>query len=359
MDLTSIVYQFQFTGEIDQIVPFGSGHIHDTYLVKNQFADQPDYILQKINHHVFKNVEGMMSNMERITQQLQTKSGASQLSNIYLIKTLQGRSYISSENGFWRMMNFIPGSKTYDTAPNTAIAYEGAKKFGEFISDLSDLDPNTLVETIPDFHNVRKRFDQFLAALKEDPVNRAVHAQPEITYVKLQIEKVLVIQNLKEKGLIPLRITHNDTKINNVLFNSNDKGLCVVDLDTVMPGVIHFDFGDGIRACANTGKEDDENLKNVSLDLAMFEAFSSGFLESTAHLLTDEEKNTLVHSVVLFPFLMGLRFLTDYISADVYYKTEYEDHNLIRAKAQLKLAMDAKEKLNEMDQVIKKILNSL
>jgi len=364
MDISHILKHFSYKGKIEKSIRLGKGHIHDTYRLKNQFPGRPDYVLQKINHHVFRNVDGLMQNMHKVTRHIyqngmQYQGDGSAGKYILLIHTNDHKLFYGDDRkGYWRMMNYISDHDVYDTTPTLEIAFEGAKKFGEYIASLSALPPNALVETIPDFHNVKTRFKAFAEALKKDPKNRAKFARQEIAYLQSQFERMSFIQNLKEKREIPIRITHNDTKINNILFDKNNKGTCVVDLDTTMPGVVHFDFGDGIRTCANTGAEDDEDLKNVTLDLKMFEAFSAGFIEALQPLLIENERKTLVHAAPLFPYLMGLRFLTDYINGDIYYKTEYADHNLVRARAQLKLALDAQIKQAEMKQILKRILST-
>jgi hypothetical protein len=275
--------------------------------------------------------------------------------SLRLIPAISGKTYfLDDQNQYWRIINYIDDHRVYDSAPNHEIAYEGARMFGQFINDLSDLDPAKIVDTIPRFHDISFRMDNFEKAVKENPLGRVNLLKAEIDYVRSSYDIMSTILRLGKKGLITPRIVHNDTKINNILFDQKNKGLCVVDLDTIMPGYVHYDFGDGVRTCANTGKEDDEDLANIEYDLEMFEAFSGGFIESIHSILNEHEINSLVYAALLFPFIMGLRFLTDYISGDVYYKVSHPEHNLIRARAQFKLTQDGESKLDELQQIISK-----
>ncbi len=362
MTVKLIVEQFAIIGSVGSISPFGGGHINDTYHVQNSIAEKPFYLLQKINSFVFKDVGALMGNMSLVTSHIRKKLIHNNTTDVdrrslMVINTKNGKPFFTDPSGqHWRMFNFIDNSKVYDKVTDPNIAFEGARMFGAFLTSLSDLQPNLLKETIPNFHNLKKRLQQLEHQIKENRVGRVKYVQDVIGYVRSSYDIMCTIQELGEKGLIPLRITHNDTKINNVLFDENNKGLCVVDLDTIMPGYVHYDFGDGVRTTANTGEEDDENLKNISYDLKMFEAFSAGYIESAHQLLNKAELSSLVYASLLFPFIMGVRFLTDYIAGDVYYKTNYDDHNLIRAKAQFKLAQDGELKLEEMKKIIQGLL---
>lgn len=360
MDLTAIVNNFQIGGVVEAIEPFGGGHINDTFLIKTSDSKNRSYILQRVNGYVFKNIDGLMNNISLVTEHIREKLIQDNCEDLdrhalALIKTKDDKLSLGDGNvGCWRIFNYVEDHVVYDGAPNTEIAFEGARMFGQFLNQLSDLDPNKIVETIPDFHNIRVRLSNLETAIKEDPLKRVCCLDKEIDFVRSRYEIMSVIQNLGEKELIPSRIVHNDTKINNVLFDHDKKGLCVVDLDTIMPGYVHYDFGDGVRTCANTGTEDDTDLKNISYDLDMFEAFSSGYIESVRSILNETEISSLAHAALLFPFIMGVRFLTDYIAGDVYYKVNHESHNYFRARAQLKLAQDGETKLEEMQQIVKK-----
>jgi len=357
-DLNHVVGHFQTDFSIADIEPFGGGHINDTFLLKTPEGDGPKFILQRINTYVFRNAVGLMNNISLVTEHIRDKLRKDRFDDLdrrslRLINTTSGKTYyLDDQDRYWRIFNFIDDHRVYDTAPNHEIAYEGARMFGQFINMLSDLNPDKIVDTIPRFHDISFRMDNFERAVKEDPMNRVGLLNTEIAYVRSSYEIMSTILRLGEKGLITPRIVHNDTKINNVLFDQDNKGLCVVDLDTIMPGYVHYDFGDGVRTCANTGKEDDEDLANIEYDLGMFEAFSGGFIESIHSILNDHEINSLVYASLLFPFIMGLRFLTDYISGDVYYKVSHPEHNIVRARAQFKLAKDGEHKLKELQSII-------
>ncbi|PCJ94491.1 MAG: hypothetical protein COA50_12075 [Flavobacteriaceae bacterium] len=356
-----IVDQFALTESYGDVSPFGGGHINDTYLVENGSTGKHSYLLQKINQHAFKNVETLMGNITLVTSHIRKKMIANNSTDIdskslKVIPTKNRTTFFTdSDNQHWRMYNFINDSKVFDKVTDTNIAFEGARMFGSFLTTLSDLQPSLLQETIPDFHNIKRRLQQLQHQIKEDKADRVKYAKDAIRYVNSSYEIMSTIQKLGEKGHIPYRITHNDTKLNNVLFDKNNQGLCVVDLDTVMPGFVHYDFGDGIRTSANTGEEDDADLKNIGYDLEMFKAFSRGYISATHELLNEVELNSLAYASLLFPFIMGVRFLTDYLAGDAYYKTKYDDHNLIRAKAQFKLAQDGELKLEEMKRVIQRL----
>lgn len=358
MDLKHIVGHF-FPGDPEvEVQPFGGGHINDTYRVGGLKAGE--MLLQKINHFVFKDVDGLMKNIDLVTRHIHQKmmeAGENDIDQrtLRLIANTNGGLYFKDrEGGYWRMMNFIPNHKVYDRAPNADIAYEGARMFGNFITLLSDLDPKNVSESIPDFHNIDFRLTNLETAIRQDVVGRVAEARQEIQYVQSAAEVMRTILRLGKKGVLPKRVVHNDTKINNVLFDSHDAGLCVVDLDTVMPGYTHYDFGDVIRTAACLGEEDESDLSKMVYDLRLFEALTEGFLLSTRDMLIKEEADTLGYAALLFPYIMGVRFLTDYLSGDVYYKTQYPGHNLVRAKAQLHLAADGEKKLKEMQSIIQK-----
>ncbi len=359
MSVEKIIDNFQIKWPITSMEPYGGGHINDTYYVQCQNEGGPDYLLQKVNSYVFKDIEGLMNNIEIVTTHLIKKLEENGIQDIErrslkLVTTKNEKLYVKDDDGeFWRVFNFIEDHKVYDGAPNTEIAFEGARMFGKFLNELSELDPTSVVDTIPNFHNITFRLENLEKAIDENPAGRVKQVKEEIKYVRSRRETMSVIQHLGEKGLIRSRIVHNDTKINNVLFDQQNKGLCVIDLDTIMPGYVHYDFGDGVRTCANTGSEDDADLNNISYDLEMYKAFSTGYIESVHSVLNDTERSTLAQAALLFPFIMGVRFLTDYIAGDVYYKINYEDHNLVRARAQLKLTADGEAKFNELENIVK------
>jgi len=361
-EIQAIVEQFSLEGAVTSTQPFGGGHINDTYLITSNGTEKGHkYILQKINTYVFRNPIGLMNNMDLVTRHIRQKlhdEGIEELDrrSLRLMSTVNGGVFFENDQSeYWRIFNFIDDHIVFDGHPSLEIAYEGARMFGNFIWLLADLDPVKIVDTIPDFHNLRSRMSQLENAVKQDPKGRLKFVKSQLRYVRNAYELMSTIQVLGEKGLLAPRIVHNDTKINNVLFDQDQKGLCVVDLDTVMPGYVHYDFGDGIRTCANNGSEDDPDLKKVSYNLDIISAFAEGFVDAARNILNEHERASLAHAALLFPFIMGVRFLTDYVAGDVYYKIQHEDHNLIRARAQLKLAQDGEAKLQEMQSIIDKL----
>ncbi|MCG8476343.1 MAG: aminoglycoside phosphotransferase family protein [Cytophagales bacterium] len=364
-DLNAIASAFALQGRIISIEPFGSGHINDTYAVRTAEAGTPDYVLQRINHQIFPDVEGMMDNIQRVTRHIRQKLTDKKIKDadsrvITVIPTKDGKSFFRDEEGnFWRMLVLIANSKSFDQVQNTKQAFEGGKAFGEFQQQLADLPGGPLTEILPNFHNVLWRFDNFEKALKENPAGRAEETAEEIEFLKERIGEMRKIQDLLDDGAIPVRVTHNDTKFNNVLLDSKDQAMCVVDLDTVMSGCVHFDFGDSIRTTANTGAEDDPNLENISMSLELFEAYAKGFLSQTVSTLTDTEIRHLAFSAKLLTYIMGLRFLTDYIDGDNYYKISHPKHNLQRARAQFQLLKSMEQQFAQMEEIITDTVNSL
>ena len=358
MDASEVIHRFNIKDPIISIEPFGGGHINDTFLITTGGKGKK-YVLQNVNRYVFRDIEGLMNNISLVTEHIRHKLLEANIPDIEnktlrLTKTRDELLYVDDGDKAWRVFNFIEDHVVYDIAPNRDIAYEGARMFGLFLNHLSDLDPSKIVETIPKFHNIKYRLANLEAAIKEDPLKRVCCLDKEIDYVRSRYEIMSVIQNLGEKGLITPRIVHNDTKINNVLFDKQNRGLCVVDLDTIMPGFLHYDYGDGIRTAANTGEEDDEDLSKIEYDLEIIEAFTEGFIDAVHSILNETERKSLAHATLLFPFIMGVRFLTDYIEGDIYYKVNHTYHNYFRARAQLKLAQDGEAKLLEIQRMINK-----
>ncbi|MFO7934674.1 MAG: aminoglycoside phosphotransferase family protein [Bacteroidales bacterium] len=364
MTVEEIAAQFDTRGTIAKIVPHGSGHINDSYRMVNKSGDHPDYLLQKINHYVFRDVELLMKNISLVTGHIyaiQRERGIPDLRrrSLTIIPTREGASYLKvadPEESYWRVFNFIGGHEVFEKAPDTEIAREGARMFGDFTNMLSGLEASELGDTIPRFHDLKWRISNLKKSIEENVAGRLKFVEEEVRYLESRIPLMSTVQELGEQGAIPLRVTHNDTKISNVLFDKNQKGLCVIDLDTVMPGYVHFDFGDGIRTFTNTGEEDDRNLDGIHMDLDMYRAFAAGFLESTREILTPAELDSLVYAGVLFPYEQTVRFLTDYLSGDTYYKTGYPEHNLVRTRAQLKLTRDGESKLEKCRAIIREMI---
>ncbi|MGQ8335237.1 phosphotransferase enzyme family protein [Sunxiuqinia sp. A32] len=359
-ELRNIISQFDCPGEISKIIPIGSGHIHDTYQLKNSNLQFDDYLLQKINTSIFKDVEMLMNNIHLVTQHLKRKyemaGEESQDKVLTIVPTKGGDYYYKREGGScWRMFVFITRTKTLDIVESEEQAYEGGKAFGQFQLLLSDLKASLLQEVLPNFHNIRFRYHQFYEAIEQDSVGRVVDVADEITFAKTREERMNIILNMGEKGLISKRITHNDTKFNNVLLDANNKAKCVIDLDTVMPGYLAYDFGDAIRTTVNTAAEDEPDLDKIQVDMKLFESFSRGFISELGKDMSKAEVVSLAHGCLLLPFIMGLRFLTDYINGDHYYKIHFPQHNLQRARAQFCLVERMESNFELINEIIQKI----
>lgn len=355
--INAIIDHFELQGEIGDLEIYGSGHIHETYRLKNKQADQPDYILQKINHSIFTDVAALMHNIETVINHLQLKgkSAASQ-DTLSLARTKGGKSYYQHADGsYWRVYLFLKGTKGYDLIENDKQAREGGRAYGQFIADLSDLDPTKIHEILPDFHNIQHRLNQLDDAIARDPENRLKDLAQEVDFVKERADRMKTIKQMGDTGKLSLRITHNDTKFNNVLLNKKDEAQCVIDLDTIMPGYIAFDFGDAVRTIINTAEEDEKDLEKIQLNMGLFKAFADGFIEKTQAILNEDEVNSLSQSCLLLPYIMGVRFLTDYIDGDHYYKIHSPHHNLQRAKAQFELVRKLEGKFDEIQQTIQTI----
>ncbi|WP_074434796.1 phosphotransferase [Beduini massiliensis] len=346
--IKKIAEQFDISGEIVQILLNQSGNINDTYQVK---TTKDHYLLQRINHHIFKNVEGLMNNMALVTQHL---LGMGRVT-LELVRTKENQLYLVNEGNYYRIFKFILNSFTYDYSENIEDFYRTAKCFGTFFKDLRDFDASTLIETIPDFHNTPVRYQQFEKCLKSGDPERITEAKEEIEAL---IERKKISQrlyDLYDAGEILQRVCHNDTKLSNILMDKTTREpICVIDFDTIMPGFIGYDFGDALRSGANHTYEDNPNLDEVYFDLELFEAFSKGFLESLKDTLTAGEINALVDGVKVIVYEQTLRFLSDYLDGDRYYKTSFPKHNLIRAKNQLALLVDIEKKESLMREIIER-----
>jgi hypothetical protein len=357
LPVEKIAARFGTRGEVTGCVPFGSGHIHDTYRVT--MDDGGQFLLQRINHDVFRDVPGLMRNFERITRHIREKLTGREHDPdrecLTLVPAEDNRPFLEIDGRFWRMMMFIRDSHSFDRTEDPALVEEAGKAYGGFIRSLSDLEGERLNETIPLFHDMQYRLRNFFRAVQNDPAGRVQDVQSEIRWVDRRAEGMQAVQRMRRDGGIPERITHNDTKINNVLFDPAGRALCVVDLDTVMPGCVHFDFGDAIRTCANTGAEDEPNPDNVSLSLALFEAFARGFLGQTRDFLTRPEIETLAFSSRMMTFIIGLRFITDHLEGDRYFNIHRPGHNIVRARAQFRLVERMEEHQHEMDDIIARL----
>ncbi len=359
-NLQPVTKHFAFEGTILSVLPYGSGHINDTYKVETAEAYAHNYILQRINHKIFRNVEGLMDNIDRVTTHIrkkleQTPGADPNRQGLTLVRTHQNKSYYQDPDGnYWRMYLFIEDNRSYDIVDTSEKAFEGGRMFGKFQSMIADLPGGPLFETIPNFHNIDRRVETLRETLKRDPAGRAAQVKEEVAFVMERIDEMGTILHLGQQGLIPSRITHNDTKFNNVLLDKNDQGLCVIDLDTVMPGYVHYDFGDSIRTSTNTGAEDDQDLSRVEMDIRLFEGYTRGFLQETRSTLTPTELEYLPLSGKLLPYMIGVRFLTDYVDGDNYFKIKHEHHNLQRARAQFKLLQSMERQFEEMREIVRR-----
>jgi len=343
-DAGSVAANFNLAGRLIWIESFGSGHINDTYcLTCGQDDRQIHYILQRINHQVFKNPPAMMENIRRVTNHIRRKLQEQQNKlvsrQLVVINTKDGADFFMDDRGnYWRVYNRIENAITYDTIESPELAYEAARMFGRFAAMLTDLPGPPLHETIPDFHATPKRLTTFREVLRQDPRNRAKDAGAEIDFVLQNAGICDVLLNHAGKGEIPVRITHNDTKINNVLLDEKThKGVCVIDLDTVMPGLSLYDFGDMVRTATNPAEEDQRDLSKVTMRMPIFEILLKGFAEETHTFLTPAEKKNLVFAGKLITFEQMIRFLADHLAGDIYYKIHREGHNLDRCRTQMKM----------------------
>lgn len=333
--------------------PYGSGHINSTYQV---ITAGEAFLLQRINHHIFKDVGKLMENFTRTTRYiLENAPSGDPYPTIRLIACTDGTHYYRATDGtFWRAMHLLPGSFTIDTAGNAADALESGRVLGRFYSMLQNFDSGELFITLPEFHSLSERYRQFETALAQASNERLSMAGKWIDFSRAFHEGLQALGNKIDNGNFPLRVVHNDPKINNVLFDSQGKGLCMIDLDTVMPGCLLHDFGDAIRTTASLTAEDEADLSRVGVSLSLFEAYTRGFTGTFGNFLSDSEKRFLHQAPALMTFIIGLRFLTDYLNNDVYYRVHHPGHNLQRASAQLVLAA----KMTENEDAFARIIRS-
>lgn len=356
--LHHIAGKFATEAPVTGIEPLGEGFINETYTAT---TDRPDvkYILQKKNRNIFPDVPAMMDNTLAVTDHIRKKievaGGDTDREVLTVVKTTDGKPYyVDDEGEYWTVCRFINGSVTYDKADSPELAYKGGKGIGRFQTMLADFD-RPLAETIKGFHNIRHRFNQWDDALKRDAAGRVASLSEEIAWIESRRSKMLQFWELVEKGEIPTRVTHNDTKISNILFRSDGEVLCVIDLDTVMSSTSLNDFGDAIRSYANSGAEDDPDLDRVGLDMEIFRAYTRGFLEERSDTLTPKEKEHLAFAALYITYEQVLRFLMDYIDGDTYYRTAYPDHNLVRTRAQYRLLQSMEEHYDEMCKTVEEL----
>ena len=364
-----IVSLFETVGKVEEVRPLGPGFINDTLIVKCVDGDaEVKYILQRKNHNVFPDVPGMMNNIVMVTAHIKAKvkaAGGDPMREVLTVVERRPESltedekqlpysnlYYKDENGnFWAMCTFIEGSVTYEKADTPALAYKGGQGIGKFQAQLADFNV-PLSETIKGFHNIRWRFQQWEEALQRDAAGRVKDLAEEISWIESRKEEMLAFWSLVENGTIPTRVTHNDTKISNILFDEAGEVLCVIDLDTCMSSTSLNDFGDAIRSYTNTGAEDDRDLSKVSMSLEMFKAYAEGYLSERKASMTESELEWLAFSARYITFEQVLRFLMDYIDGDTYYKTNAPDHNLVRTHAQYKLLQSMEEQYLQMKEIV-------
>ena len=349
MHIEKAAYAFKLNGEPVSCEVCGNGHINST--VKIDTDTGAEYVLQRINKYVFKDPVRLMSNISAVTEYLRERVTDPRMA-LHFIPTHDGQFYHVDEQGeYWRMYDFV-GGFCLDMPETKEDFYQSALAFGRFQSMLAQFPADTLHETIPEFHNTIDRYRQFKEIIAKDPCGRLAGVQAEVDFL-LEREKLGgTLQRMRESGELPLRVTHNDTKLNNVLLDRKSrKSLCVLDLDTVMPGLSLYDFGDSIRFGAATAAEDEKDLSKMSMDLEMFEVYTKGYMEACP-TLTDKEVEMMPMGALLMTLECGMRFLTDYIDGDHYFRTAYPEHNLDRARTQLKLVADMQNKWEEMNRIV-------
>ena len=347
--LLNILRGFQLDAEPVSCAPYGCWHINATYLAVT--ASGRRYILQKINHHTFRDVAGLMENITAVTEFLRTKTDDPR-SVLTLVRTHEGESYLHAQEGYWRVYNFVEDTLCLQLPETDEDFYQSAVGFGTFQQLLADFPAAQLHETIPNFHNTPDRYRAFLDVLDRDPMRRAAQVQPEIDFALARQAEMAVLQAALTTGELPLRVTHNDTKFNNVLLDAKTrKALCVIDLDTVMPGSSLYDFGDSIRFGAATAAEDERDLSKMELSLERFRAFTRGYIRACPNL-TQKEVELLPLGTKVMTMECGVRFLTDYLDGDHYFAVHRDGQNLDRARTQFKLVADMEKKWNEMRKIV-------
>ena len=350
--LMAILKQFAIDEDMVSAVPFGNGHINDTLKVTNS-KGEIKYILQRINHHIFTNVDMLQNNIFTVTSHIREKLVARGEQDVdrkvlTFIPAKDGKLYHFDGDSYWRVCLFIPRSKSFEEV-TPQLSYEAGKAFGDFQTMLSDLPADALGETIPNFHNMEFRLKQFRDAIEANAAGRLEEVKDLVAEIEKRAKDMCIQEELYREGKLKKRTNHCDTKVNNIMFDEEGKVLCVIDLDTVMPGFVLSDIGDFIRTGANTGAEDDENLDNVEVNLEIFEAYTRGYMETAKAFLTPQEIKLLPYGGRLLTYMQTVRFLTDYINGDTYYKIHSPKHNLIRTKAQFKLLLSLEAHAPEMD----------
>ncbi len=358
-----IVSNFQIKESFIKAEPYGEGHINQTFLVTcDDNGKEKLYILQKINNNLFKDVDKLMNNIVLVTEfnreKINARGGNPDRESLSLVFALDGKPYYYDEQskGYFRVYKFITDAIAFQRADTPELFYQSAVAFGEFANLLAEFDATELFEVLPDFHNTVKRFSNFEKALKENKSKRADLAKPEIEFYLSRKDYCSKIVSLLESGKMPTKVTHNDTKLNNVMLDAKTVlPVAVIDLDTIMPGSICYDFGDSIRFGCNPCSEDEPDLTKVNFDLELFRAYTKGYLSALKDSITDIEKENLTWGAILMTYECGMRFLTDYLDGDVYFKTHDAEQNLRRCRTQMKLVLDMEKLLPEMTKIVNEI----
>ena len=363
--LIEVCRHFRIPGEYQFCEEIKVGNVNRTYKVTFEGPDPKNpgqlkiksYMVQSVNTFAFKNPVQVMDNIDKVTEYIHAKDPARRA--LHFHHTHDRKTYVFDKSGFWRLFNYIP-SVTYSVTENLQVIRNAGLAFGDFQMMLSDFDASQLHETIPDFHNTIKRYEQLERQVAADPVDRVKEVQQELAWLESVKEQACKLTQMQLDGVLPLRVTHNDTKINNVLFDAEtDDALVVIDLDTVMPGLVGHDFGDAVRFAANLVEEDSPETEKAGVNMDIFRAFTEGFLSKTAKSLTQPEIDTLALSCFALTCELSTRFLADYIAGDVYFKTNYDEHNLVRARCQIALAKDMLKKLPQMEELIRECIRKL
>lgn len=353
--MKNIIAQFATKSKIGNIRPVEIGNINDSFIIESQIQGEESYFLQKINHHIFKDIEGLQKNIQIVTDHIRKKLILENESDIerkvlQLVKTKDGKLFLEAYGDYWRMYIYIENTRSYDTI-TPELAYKAGESFGKFQCMLVDLSHSELIETIPNFHNMEFRLEQFRAAVRSNTAKRLAKSKWLVDEIEMRADEMCLPEQLFRKGLLPKRINHCDTKINNMLFDLNDNPICIVDLDTVMHGFVLSDFGDFMRTAANTGAEDDIKLTNIGLNLEIFKSYTRGYLNK-ANFLTQTELNNLAFGVKLLSYMQTVRFLGDYLNGDIYYKIKSPEHNWQRSLAQFRLLQNQEQKYDMMKQIV-------
>lgn len=360
IDFAGVISHFRIDGRLVSCERYGEGHINETYLaVMEKDGKTTNYILQKINHKLFTDVDKLMSNIRLVTEfnraKVAARGGNPDRESLSLVYTKEGGSYYycSECNGYFRVYIFITDAISHQTVTRPEQFYQSAVAFGEFANLLAEFDASKLYEVLPDFHNTVKRYEDFLSTVKADKCGRAANVKDEIDFVISRKGYCDRITSLLSSGEMPTKVTHNDTKLNNVMLDAvTDKAVAVIDLDTIMPGSICYDFGDSIRFGCNTGAEDERDPSKVNFDIDLFETYAKGYLSSLGDSVTKVEKDNLSIGAIVMTYECGMRFLTDYLNGDEYFRTTREGHNLDRARTQFKLVTDMEKNLSRMQRII-------